>query len=256
MNSSEPFVEALAGVRKVVEADGVVDLAETAYLLRICRPYAEHGNVAAQKLVALLEAVRADGVITADESREVLSMLEAISTGTLGLADYVKVIPDFPKPGVMFRDVTGILEHVEGFRLAISLMEDSLEGQPVDLVAAPESRGFIFGSALADRLGAAFAPIRKPGKLPRETVSEQYDLEYGKAELHLHRDAVIPGERVVIVDDLLATGGTAAAAARLVERLGGKVVKMVFPIELEGFGARRNALKAYDVVSLLKYPGK
>lgn len=256
MNSTEPFVKTLAGVRKVVEADGVVDLAETAYLLRICRPYAEHGNIAAQKLVALLEAVRADGVITADESHEVLAMLEGISTGTLGLADYVKVIPNFPKPGVMFRDVTGILEHVEGFRLAIDLMEKSLEGQPVDLVAAPESRGFIFGSALADRLGAAFAPVRKPGKLPRETVSERYDLEYGKAELHLHKDAVIPGERVVIVDDLLATGGTAAAAARLVERLGGKVVKMVFPIELEGFAARTNALKGYDVVSLLKYPGK
>lgn len=163
MNVKEPFIKAIAGVRKVVEADGVVDLSETAYLLRICRPYAEHGNAAAQKLVELLRTVRADGVVTAEESRQVLAMMEDIVSGTLGLADYVKVIPDFPKPGVLFRDVTGILENVEGFRLAIDLMEKAMAEQPVDLVAAPESRGFIFGAALADRLGAAFAPIRKPG---------------------------------------------------------------------------------------------
>ena len=256
MNVVSPFVRAIEDVRRSVEVGGIVGFEETARLLRISRPYADHGSVVAQRLVDLLQTVRSDGVVTAEESRQVLPMLEGIVNGSLVLADYVKVIPDFPKPGVMFRDITGILENVEGFRLAVDQMEKSLEGQPVDLVAAPESRGFIFGSALADRLGAAFAPVRKPGKLPRATISEKYDLEYGQAELHLHRDAVLPGERVVIVDDLLATGGTAAAAARLVERLGGKVVKMIFPIELEGFQARANALRSYDVVSLVAYPGK
>lgn len=256
MDTDNSFLAAIEGARRIVEADGVIDLGETAGLLRISAAYARTGDPVATKLSKLLREVRADGVITPEESRQVIEMLESITSGRLGLADYVKEIPDFPKPGVIFRDVTGILESAAGFRQAINLMEKSLEGQRVDLVAAPESRGFLFGPALAGRIGAAFAPIRKPGKLPRETISEKYDLEYGQAELHIHRDAVIPGERTVIVDDLLATGGTAAAAARLIERLGGKVVKMVFPIELEGFGARENALKGYDVVSLVKYPGK
>ena len=169
---------------------------------------------------------------------------------------YVKSIADFPKPGVLFRDVTGILDSGEGFRLAMIEMERAVSGVQVDKVAAPESRGFIFGAALADRLRCAFVPIRKPGKLPRATVHEDYELEYGSATLHMHSDAISPGDRVVIVDDLLATGGTAAAAARLVERLGGTVVKMVFPIELAGFGARTGALAHYDVASLVSYPGK
>ena len=126
----------------------------------------------------------------------------------------------------------------------------------IDRIAGPEARGFIFGAAVADRLGCAFIPVRKGGKLPRETISESYDLEYGTATLHMHTDAVKPGQRVVIVDDLLATGGTAKAAAKLVERLGGTVVKMLFPIELEGFKAREGILKGYDVDSLVKYPGK
>ncbi len=170
--------------------------------------------------------------------------------------DYILEIPDYPKPGVLFRDVTGILDSSEGFRLTLSLMEASLEDLKVDLVAAPEARGFIFGSALADRLGTAFVPIRKPGKLPRETIKETYSLEYGETTIYMHSDAIKPGQRVVIVDDLLATGGTAAASARLVERLGGIVVKMVFPIELEGFGARGGLLENYSVASLVRYPGK
>lgn len=172
------------------------------------------------------------------------------------LDDYVKAIPDFPKPGVLFRDVTGILESPDGFQLALDKFVGVLADVEFDLVAAPESRGFIFGAALADRFRKAFVPIRKPGKLPRETISESYDLEYGKATLHMHHDAVKPGERVVVVDDLLATGGTALAAARLVERLGGKIVKMIFPIELEGFAARQNLLKKYSVESLVRFPGK
>ena len=172
------------------------------------------------------------------------------------LDDYVRAIPDFPKPGVLFRDVTGILESPDGFQLALDLTTGLLAECEFDLVAAPESRGFIFGAALADRFRRAFVPIRKPGKLPRATISETYALEYGTATLHMHADAVKPGQRVVVVDDLLATGGTARAAARLVERLGGVVVKMVFPIELEGFSARTNALKGYSVETLVKYPGK
>lgn len=172
------------------------------------------------------------------------------------LENLVRAVPDFPKPGVLFRDVTGILDSGEGFRLAMIEMERALSGLQIDKVAAPESRGFIFGAALADRLRCAFVPVRKPGKLPRETISEKYELEYATAELHMHVDAIAPGDRVVIVDDLLATGGTAAAAARLVERLGGVVVKMIFPIELVGFAARSNALAAYDVASLVSFPGK
>ena len=172
------------------------------------------------------------------------------------LNNYLKAIPDFPKPGILFRDVTGILESPDGFQLALDMTVGILAAVEFDLVAAPESRGFIFGAAIADRFRTAFVPIRKPGKLPRETISESYDLEYGQATLHMHTDAVKPGQRVVIVDDLLATGGTAKAAARLVERLGGTVVKMIFPIELEGFRAREGLLKGYDVASLVKYPGK
>ena len=172
------------------------------------------------------------------------------------LEKYIKAVPDFPKPGVLFRDVTGILDSGEGFRLAMIEMERALSGIHVDKVAAPESRGFIFGAALADRMRCAFVPIRKPGKLPRETISEDYELEYGRATIHMHKDAISQGERIVLVDDLLATGGTALAGARLIERLGGKVVKMMFPIELEGFGAVKGVLSKYDVISLVKYPGK
>ncbi len=172
------------------------------------------------------------------------------------LDTYVKAIPDFPKPGVLFRDVTGILESPDGFQLALDMTVGILAAVEFDLVAAPESRGFIFGAALADRFRTAFVPIRKPGKLPRETISESYELEYRTATLHMHTDAVKPGQRVVIVDDLLATGGTAKAAAKLVERLGGIVVKMIFPIELAGFKAREGLLKDYDVATLVKYPGK
>lgn len=172
------------------------------------------------------------------------------------LDKYIREIKDFPKDGVLFRDVTGILDSGVGFRLAMVEMERALAGVEVDKVAAPESRGFIFGAALADRLRCAFVPIRKPGKLPRETISETYKLEYGTATIHMHTDAIHPGDRVVIVDDLLASGGTALASAHLVERLGGKVVKMIFPIELKGFNARNTLLAGYDVASLVAYEGK
>ena len=250
------FRESVSYFKAIVEADGRVDFVETALLLRMVKPFCLKGVAEAKALEDLLLRVRADGVVTPDESREILSMLDQLAGPPLDLSAYVRAIPDFPKPGVLFRDVTGILETTEGFSLALEKMSEALDGVPFDVVAAPESRGFIFGAALAARFSKAFVPIRKPGKLPRETISEDYDLEYGKATLHMHADAIVPGERVVVVDDLLATGGTALAAARLVERLGGKVVKMIFPIELQGFEAREHALKDYSVASLVQYPGK
>ena len=250
------LAQSIKALRNPLLADGKIDFAETAVLLRAIRPFVRNGEPDAISLERDLVRMREDGVITKEESDTVVARLTRLSDDGMSLASYVRAIPDFPKPGVLFRDVTSVLENTTAFRLAVDEMEEALADMSVDLVAAPESRGFIFGAALADRLRTAFVPIRKPGKLPRETISEEYDLEYGKATLHMHRDAVIPGERAVIVDDLLATGGTAAAAARLVERLGGTVVKMIFPIELEGFQARANALKGYDVVSLVKYPGK
>ena len=246
----------LEAIRGPLLADGKIDFDETTLICRAIRPFVLNGDADAVMLQGLLDRVREDGVIDADESAQIIDALERLAAHKPTLAEYVRAIPDFPKPGVLFRDVTGILDTAAGFALALDGFVAALKDCEFDLVAAPESRGFIFGAALAARLGKAFAPIRKPGKLPRATVSQSYALEYGEATIHMHTDAIIPGERVVIIDDLLATGGTAAAAARLVERLGGTVVKMIFPIELEGFQARVNALKDYDVVSLVKYPGK
>ena len=236
--------------------DGVINLGETSLLLRAVRRYALRGDGNACELRDLLLQVRRDGVITPEESERVRRLIDKITVGGESLAEYVRTIPDFPKPGVQFRDVTGLLDTPRVFNLALDQIHEALQDVEFDVVAAPESRGFIFGAAIASRYGTAFVPIRKPGKLPRETISEEYALEYGTATVYMHKDAIIPGERAIIVDDLLATGGTAAASARLVERLGGKVVKMVFPIELEGFQARANALAGYDVVSLVKYPGR
>ena len=250
------LLKILDSLRTAVMDDGRVTLGETSVMLRTIRPFVQKGDPGACKLESLLNQVRKDGVVTDDESCQIARLMDDLLSGRPRLADFVREIPDFPKPGVLFRDVTGILESGEVFNLALSEIAEALEGVRFDLVAAPESRGFIFGAAVAARFGKAFVPIRKPGKLPRRTISEEYDLEYGKATLHMHSDAIIRGEKAVIVDDLLATGGTAAAAARLVERLGGSVVKMIFPIELEGFGARSGLLKNYDVATLVRYPGK
>lgn len=250
------FRETIGRLKLAVLDDGVITLGETTVLLRAVHPFVVQGHVGAVRLESLLHKVRADGVITPEESQLIRLELERLSTAELTLEQYVRTIADFPKPGVMFRDVTGILENADAFNLALDLIGKALTPTMFDVVVAPESRGFIFGSAIAARFGKAFVPVRKPGKLPRTTISENYDLEYGQATLHMHGDAIYAGERAVVVDDLLATGGTAAAAARLVERLGGRVVKMVFPIELEGFGARQTTLRNYEVVSLVRYPGK
>lgn len=170
------------------------------------------------------------------------------------LEDYIRTIRDFPKPGILFRDVTGVMADPFGFQLALESYCDALDGTAFDVVAGVESRGFIFGAPLALRLGKSFLPVRKAGKLPGRTLSESYDLEYGRATLQVHADDVKPGARVVVVDDLLATGGTVHAAARLIERLGAHVVKYVFLIELDDLGGR-NRLPPGSVVSLTHFPG-
>ena len=171
------------------------------------------------------------------------------------LEDYVVTIPDFPEPGIMFRDITSVIQDPEGLKLAVDGLAGLLKDVDFDLVIGPESRGFIFGVPVAYLRGKGFVPVRKKGKLPRETVSQKYDLEYGQAEVEMHKDAIQPGQKVVIVDDLIATGGSAEAAAKLVKKLGGQIVRMVFVMELAGLEGRKK-LAGYDVQSLIVYPGK
>lgn len=171
------------------------------------------------------------------------------------IEEYVRSIPDFPEPGIIFRDVTSILQDADGLALAVDLMQEKLKGVEFDLIVGPESRGFIFGVPIAYNLHKPFVPIRKKGKLPCETVSVEYELEYGTAQLEIHRDAIKPGQKVVIIDDLIATGGTNEAIVRLIEGLGGEVVKTVFLMELAGLNGR-DKLKGYDVESVIVYPGK
>lgn len=171
------------------------------------------------------------------------------------LEDYVTTIPDFPEKGIMFRDITSVLQDAEGFKLAVDSYLKMLEGVDFDVIVGAEARGFIFGATIAYMLHKPFVPARKPGKLPRQTVSEEYELEYGKASIELHTDSIKEGQKVVIVDDLIATGGTVEAIAKLVERLGGQVVKFVFVMELAGLHGRER-LSGYDVESAIIYEGK
>ncbi len=171
------------------------------------------------------------------------------------VADYVRTIPDFPEPGIMFRDVTSVIQDPDGLRLAVDKLEGLVQNEDFDIVVGPESRGFIFGVPVAYNMHKSFVPVRKKGKLPCETIEQSYDLEYGSAILEMHKDAIKPGQRVVIIDDLIATGGTIEAIIKLIERLGGKVVKIVFLMELEGLEGRER-LKGYNVDSVVKYPGK
>ena len=170
--------------------------------------------------------------------------------------DYVRTIPDFPEPGIMFRDVTSVLADADGLELAIDEMK-KLIGDPddVDVIVGLESRGFIFGMPLAYNLHKPFVLVRKKGKLPCETIEQTYDLEYGSATIEMHKDSIKPGQRVVVVDDLIATGGTVAAAVKLIEKLGGKVDKCVFLMELAGLNGREK-LKGYDVETVISYEGK
>ena len=171
------------------------------------------------------------------------------------LEEYVRSIPDFPEPGIIFRDITTILQDPDGLHLAIQSMQDKLKDTEFDVVVGTESRGFIFGVPIAYNLHKAFVPVRKKGKLPCETVSMEYDLEYGSAVIEMHKDSIKPGQKVVLVDDLVATGGTIEAAIKLVEELGGEVVKVALLMELAGLKGRER-LKGYEVESVLCYDGK
>ena len=171
------------------------------------------------------------------------------------IEEYVRSIPDFPEPGIIFRDVTSILQDPDGLKLSIDLIQEKLEGLDFDVIAGTESRGFIFGVPVAYNMHKAFVPVRKKGKLPCETVSREYALEYGTAAIEIHKDAIKPGQKVVVIDDLFATGGTIEAAVKLIEELGGEVVKVVFLMELSGLKGRER-LKDYDVESVICYEGK
>ncbi len=169
--------------------------------------------------------------------------------------DYITTIPDFPEEGILFRDITTVLQDAEGFKLAIDEYIKLLDGVDFDVICGAESRGFIFGAPIAYKLNKPFVPIRKKGKLPRETVSASYALEYGTAEIEMHVDSIKPGQKVVIIDDLIATGGTVKACCELVEKLGGTVEKILFLLELKGLNGRE-VLKGYDVGTVVQYEGK
>ena len=170
------------------------------------------------------------------------------------LKDYIRNIVDFPEKGIIFRDITSVLEDSEGLKSAIDLMQEQIKDIDFDVIAGPESRGFIFGMPIAYNLGKSFAPVRKKGKLPCETVSIEYSLEYGdKTTIEMHKTAIKPGQKVVIVDDLMATGGTTEAAVKLVERLGGEVVGAVFLIELTDLNGREKIKNIPNVYSVVKY---
>lgn len=172
------------------------------------------------------------------------------------LKEYVRTIPDYPEPGIMFRDVTSILGDADGLRLAVDgMMEKIGDPSQVDVIVGTESRGFIFGMPIAYNLHKPFVLVRKKGKLPCETISRTYDLEYGTATIEMHRDSIKPGQRVAVVDDLIATGGTVEAAIKMIEELGGIVVRVVFLMELAGLEGRER-LKGYDVESVICYDGK
>jgi len=164
----------------------------------------------------------------------------------------IRHVPDFPKPGILFYDITTLLRDRDGFRQVIEALSAPYQSQRIDLVVGIESRGFILGGAIADRLGAGFAPVRKLGKLPSKSIRVSYDLEYGTDSLEMHADAVSNGQRVLIVDDLLATGGTARAAVDLVKRLGGQIHGLAFLIELEGLNGREK-LRGEQIFTLLRY---
>ncbi len=170
----------------------------------------------------------------------------------MDLKKAIREIPDFPKEGISFKDITPLLKDPKTYRYVIDQLADQLKDLKVDIIVGPEARGFLVGTPVAYEMGVGFVPVRKPGKLPAETVKYEYELEYGTDALEIHRDAIQPGQRVAIVDDLLATGGTVLAAAKLIEALGGKVVSMNFLIEL-AFLKGRETLKEYHIESLINY---
>lgn len=170
----------------------------------------------------------------------------------MDLKEYIRDIPDFPEPGILFRDITPLLRDPAAFKYAVDSLEDLIQAIPFDTVVAVESRGFLFGAPLAYRMGKSFVPVRKQGKLPADTRAAEYSLEYGSSVMEIHADAIAAGERVLVLDDLLATGGTLNATARLVEMCGGVVASIGLVIELTDLGGRQR-LENYQIFSLLKY---
>ncbi|NOX60300.1 MAG: adenine phosphoribosyltransferase [Planctomycetes bacterium] len=170
----------------------------------------------------------------------------------MDLRSLIRDVPDFPKKGIVFKDITPLLEDPSGLSLAVECLAQPFRGTHIDKVVGAESRGFIFGTALAQSLSTGFVPIRKPGKLPCETISEEYELEYGVDSMHIHKSAIKPGEKILMVDDLLATGGTISACCRLVEALGGEIAGVTFVIEL-AFLKGRDRIKQHTIHSLLTY---
>lgn len=195
--------------------------------------------------------IKRPGVMLWDYNKEINERIYKMKK----VEDYIRSIPDFPEKGIIFRDVTSVLQDADGLKLAIDEMVKLLEGVECDVIAGTESRGFIFGMPIAYLLNKPFVLVRKAGKLPCETISKTYDLEYGTATIEIHKDAIQKGQKVVLVDDLIATGGTMKAAAELVEQLGGEVVKMLFLIELAGLEGRK-VLSDYEVASVVTYEGK
>ncbi|RJE91014.1 adenine phosphoribosyltransferase [Paenibacillus sp. 1011MAR3C5] len=175
-----------------------------------------------------------------------------MSKASYNFKDYIRVIPDFPQPGIRFKDITTLLKDGAAYRAVIEEMRTAVEHLKIDVIAGPEARGFVVGAPLALALGVGFAPIRKSGKLPGETITASYDLEYGKDQLAMHKDAITPGQRVLIADDLLATGGTIATSMNLIRQLGGEVVGAAFLIELAYLNGR-SKLDGVDVFSLMTY---
>ncbi|MCU0665900.1 MAG: adenine phosphoribosyltransferase [Candidatus Omnitrophica bacterium] len=170
----------------------------------------------------------------------------------MDLKKFIRDIPDFPKPGILFRDITTLLNDKKTFRQAVNSLAEKIKGKKIDKIIAVEARGFMFGAALAYKIGAGFVPVRKKGKLPWKTASVTYDLEYGTDTLFMHEDAILPKERVLIVDDLLATGGTAQAVTKLVTNAQGTIVGILFLVELLGLNGKEK-LKGYPVFSIIKY---
>ncbi|MCM0648796.1 adenine phosphoribosyltransferase [Clostridium swellfunianum] len=170
----------------------------------------------------------------------------------MDLKEKIRVVEGFPKEGISFKDVTTLLQDKEAFKYTVDSIASYLKDKKIDVVVGPEARGFIFGTPVAYAIGAGFVPVRKKGKLPFDTIGVNYELEYGSDDLEIHKDAIIPGQRIAIVDDLLATGGTVASVAKLVEHVGGEVVSLNFVVELTGLNGI-DKLERYDVMSLVKY---
>ena len=173
----------------------------------------------------------------------------------MDLKSKIRNIPDFPQKGVMFRDVTTLLKDPEAFRYSIQKFKEYYQGKKIDVIVGPESRGFIFGAVLAYKLGISFVPIRKPGKLPHKTISAEFEKEYGKDKMEIHEDAIKKGQKVLVIDDLIATGGTISAATKLIEQLGGEIVECTFIIELPELKGREK-IKGYKIFTMIEFEGE